>query len=41
VTGFQTRAAAMANWGVAFLGHGRRQQTITKRQVLATTKELR
>ncbi len=41
LTGFKNRLAALANWGVAFLGHGRRQQTITKRQVLATTKELR
>jgi NADH dehydrogenase len=40
VTGFKNRAAALANWVVAFLGRGRRQRTITKQQTLARTTEL-
>jgi NADH dehydrogenase len=34
LTGFKNRAAAVASWALAFLGHGRRQRTITKRQTL-------
>jgi NADH dehydrogenase len=37
LTGFKNRAAALANWTVAFLGRGRRQRTITKQQTLART----
>ncbi|WP_037411124.1 NAD(P)/FAD-dependent oxidoreductase, partial [Candidatus Solirubrobacter pratensis] len=40
LTGFKNRFAAAANWAVAFLGHGRRQRTITERQVFARKKEL-
>jgi NADH dehydrogenase len=40
ITGFKNRAAALANWVVAFLGRGRRQRTITKQQTLARTTEL-
>jgi hypothetical protein len=40
LTGFKNRVAAMAHWAVAFLGDGRRQLKITKRQAFATTKEL-
>ncbi len=35
LTGFKNRIAAVANWTVAFLGHGRRQRTITKQEVFA------
>jgi NADH dehydrogenase len=35
LTGFKNRAAALANWTVAFLGRGRRQRTITEQQVFA------
>jgi NADH:quinone reductase (non-electrogenic) len=35
LTGFKSRVAVVANWAVAFLGHGRRQRTITDRQTLA------
>ena len=35
ITGFKNRLAAVADWGAAFLGRGRRQRTITKQQVLA------
>jgi len=41
LTGFRNRVAAVANWAVAFLGHGRRQRTITERQALAREKEFR
>jgi NADH:ubiquinone reductase (H+-translocating) len=41
LTGHRNRLAAAANWAVAFLGHGRRQRTITQQQVFARTKELR
>jgi len=37
MTGFKNRFAAVLNWGFAFLGRGRRQRTITERQVLAGT----
>ena len=37
LTGFKNRIAAVANWAVAFLGHGRRQRTITEQQVFART----
>jgi NADH:ubiquinone reductase (H+-translocating) len=40
MTGFKNRAAALANWTVAFVGRGRRQRTITKQQVLARTSAL-
>jgi NADH:ubiquinone reductase (H+-translocating) len=40
ITGFKNRAAALANWVVAFVGRGRRQRTITKQQTLARTSEL-
>jgi NADH:ubiquinone reductase (H+-translocating) len=36
LTGFKNRVSALASWTVAFLGHGRRQRTITKQQTLAT-----
>ncbi|MDQ1490854.1 MAG: hypothetical protein QOJ23_3368 [Actinomycetota bacterium] len=35
LTGFRNRLAAVANWAVAFLGHERRQRTITEQQVFA------
>jgi NADH dehydrogenase len=38
LTGFKNRLAAVANWAVAFLGRGRRQRTITERQVFARTR---
>jgi NADH dehydrogenase len=38
LTGFKNRVAALANWAVAFLGHGRRQRTFTKQQVLSPTR---
>ena len=41
LTGFKNRLSVLANWAVVFLGRGRRQRTITKRQVLARRKELR
>ena len=37
LTGFKNRIAAVANWAVALLGRGRRQRTITERQVFART----
>jgi NADH dehydrogenase len=37
LTGFKNRIAAVANWAVAFLGHDRRQRTITEQQVFART----
>jgi len=40
MTGFKNRLAALANWAVAFLGHGRRQRTITKQQVFARVDAL-
>jgi NADH dehydrogenase len=40
LTGFKNRLSAVANWGVAFLGRGRRQRVITKQQVLARGREL-
>jgi NADH dehydrogenase len=40
LTGFKNRASALANWFVAFLGHGRRQRTITRQQVFARTRSL-
>ncbi len=33
LTGFKNRLAAVTNWAVAFLGHDRRQRTITEQQV--------
>jgi NADH dehydrogenase len=38
LTGFKNRAAAVANWAIAFLGRSRRQRTITERQVFARTR---
>ena len=38
LTGFKNRLAAVANWAVAFLGHQRRQRTITEQQVFARTR---
>jgi len=38
LTGFTNRVSAVANWAVAFLGHGRRQRTITQQQVFARTR---
>lgn len=38
LTGFKNRIAAVANWTVAFLGHDRRQRTITEQQVFARTQ---
>ena len=38
LTGFKNRIAAVANWAVAFLGHDRRQRTITEQQVFARTQ---
>lgn len=40
LTGFKNRLAAVANWAVAFLGHDRRQRTITEQQVFARTREV-
>ena len=38
LTGFKNRIAAVVNWAVAFLGHDRRQRTITEQQVFARTQ---
>jgi NADH dehydrogenase len=38
MTGFKNRLSAVANWAVAFVGRGRRQRTITKRQALGRTE---
>jgi NADH:ubiquinone reductase (H+-translocating) len=38
LTGFKNRLAAVTNWAVAFLGHDRRQRTITEQQVFARTR---
>ena len=38
LTGFKNRVSTLANWTVAFLGHGRRQRTITEQQVFARTR---
>jgi NADH dehydrogenase len=38
LNGFRNRFAAVFNWAVAFLGRGRRQRTITQRQVIARTR---
>jgi len=35
LTGFKNRFAVLADWGVAFLGHGRPQRAITLQQVFA------
>jgi NADH:quinone reductase (non-electrogenic) len=40
LTGFKNRVAALASWTVALLGRGRRQRTITERQVFARTREM-
>ena len=40
MTGFKNRFAAVLNWTVAFLGHGRRQRTITEQEVFARTRAL-
>ena len=40
LTGFKNRFAAVVSWAVAFLGRGRRQRTITERQVHARTRTL-
>jgi NADH dehydrogenase len=40
LTGFKNRVATVANWGVAFIGRGRRQRAITKQQVVARTTQL-
>jgi NADH:quinone reductase (non-electrogenic) len=40
MTGFKNRFAAVLNWGVAFLGRGRRQRTITEQQVFARTRAI-
>jgi NADH dehydrogenase len=41
LTGFKNRFAAVLSWGVAFLGRGRRQRTITEQQVFARTRATR
>jgi NADH dehydrogenase len=38
LTGYKNRLAAVANWAIAFLGHNRRQRTITEQQVFARTR---
>jgi NADH dehydrogenase len=35
LTGFKNRAAVVANWFIAFLGHGRPQRAITAQQLIA------
>jgi NADH dehydrogenase len=40
MTGFKNRIAAVLNWTVAFLGHGRRQRTITEQEVFARPRAL-
>jgi NADH dehydrogenase len=40
LTSFRNRAAAVANWTLAFLGRARRQRTITEQQVFARTRAL-
>jgi NADH:ubiquinone reductase (H+-translocating) len=41
LTGYTNRLAAVANWAIAFLGHNRRQRTITEQQVFARTREVK
>jgi NADH:ubiquinone reductase (H+-translocating) len=41
LTGFKNRLAAVANWAIAFLGHDRRQRTITEQQVFARTRGMK
>jgi NADH dehydrogenase len=38
LTGFKNRVSVLANWGVAFLGRGRAERTITLRQALGRTR---
>jgi NADH:ubiquinone reductase (H+-translocating) len=40
MTGFKNRFAAVANWGAAFLGRGRRQRVITDQTLSAATTVL-
>jgi NADH dehydrogenase len=40
LTGFKNRVSALGNWIVAFVGHGRRQRTITRQQVFARARTL-
>ena len=40
LTGFKNRFAAVADWGIAFLGRGRRQRTITSQQIFARARAL-
>jgi NADH dehydrogenase len=40
LTGFKNRFAAVADWLVAFLGRGRRQRTITDRQIFTRGRAL-
>jgi len=41
LTGYKNRLAAVTNWTVAFLGHNRRQRTITEQQVFARTRGIK
>jgi NADH dehydrogenase len=41
LTGYKNRVAAVANWTIAFLGHNRRQRTITEQQVFARTRGIK
>jgi hypothetical protein len=36
----QESRRGIANWSIAFVGHGRRQRTITEQQVFARVREL-
>jgi NADH dehydrogenase len=41
LTGYKNRLAAVANSAIAFLGHNRRQRTITEQQVFARTRGIK
>jgi NADH dehydrogenase len=41
LTGYKNRVAAVANWAIAFLGHNRRQRTITEQQVFARIRGIK
>jgi NADH:ubiquinone reductase (H+-translocating) len=40
LTGHRNRIAAVANWGLSFVGHSRRQRTITEQEVFARVRRL-
>jgi hypothetical protein len=40
MTGFKNRFATLASWGIASVGRGRPQQTITEQQALAWVRAI-